>query len=565
MLKSTSKLPTVIPTTPYVITLQQAEKICSTTYVAGIDQLSQEALETEQHLKNLSPADVLMNEVKSFKVTEMPVFDAPEKTIQIEKNEKLLKKRTKIVPNVFLRNKNQDDTNLFNNKNITKTENSLKKNDSFQVEMPVLDATEKKTQTSENEKLLKKRTKILPKFFFSRKDAADSCSLINEEINETELVKTKSNCFQKSPEKNVLTAIFNDKVSANEVVYIDADVPGLDAPEKKTQTSENEKLLKKRTKILPKVFSSRKNAVDRCSLVNEEIRETELVNTKSNSFQKSLEKNVLTAVSNDKVSANEVVYIDADVPGLDAPEKKTQTSENEKLLKKRTKILPKVFSSRKVAVDSCSSLINKKVNEAEIVKTKSNSFQKSPENCTSTTVSMDKVFDPLSNKCNSIDLLSNKEVDKTENDVNNKSFQKSPEKNKLVDVSETNSMNKVESLDVDFPGMYVPEKKKHVRFNHQSEFEDKATEVVKTQKEKLMANNNDIHSDYSSQSDGEVSSKLTVSGKKVFRPNFELQRRKKRLSSFSAYSSCDEAEEEVQKKKKKKQVIIFFQFKKRML
>jgi len=58
--------------------------------------------------------------------------------------------------------------------------------------------------------------------------------------------------------------------------------------------------------------------------------------------------------------------------------------------------------------------------------------------------------------------------------------------------------------------------------------------------------------DYSSQSEGESSHSTTSlsKGKKVFKPNLGARRRK-RLSSFSAYSSCDEDEDDKQKRKSK--------------
>eukprot|EP00111_Clytia_hemisphaerica_P016225 TCONS_00047999-protein len=57
--------------------------------------------------------------------------------------------------------------------------------------------------------------------------------------------------------------------------------------------------------------------------------------------------------------------------------------------------------------------------------------------------------------------------------------------------------------------------------------------------------------DYSSQSEGETSHSTSLGkGKKTFKPNLGVRRRK-RLSSFSAYSSCDEEEDSKAKKKAK--------------
>ena len=63
--------------------------------------------------------------------------------------------------------------------------------------------------------------------------------------------------------------------------------------------------------------------------------------------------------------------------------------------------------------------------------------------------------------------------------------------------------------------------------------------------------------DYSSQSEGETSHSTSLGkGKKTFKPNLGVKRRK-RLSSFSAYSSCDDEEDEAKAKKKVKVSIYF--------
>lgn len=61
---------------------------------------------------------------------------------------------------------------------------------------------------------------------------------------------------------------------------------------------------------------------------------------------------------------------------------------------------------------------------------------------------------------------------------------------------------------------------------------------------------NDIPHD-NSQSDSEMSTKLNFAKKKSFQPNLGAKRRN-RLSSFSAYSSCDEDSENISTKRKKK-------------
>lgn len=65
--------------------------------------------------------------------------------------------------------------------------------------------------------------------------------------------------------------------------------------------------------------------------------------------------------------------------------------------------------------------------------------------------------------------------------------------------------------------------------------------------------------DYSSQSEGEYSHGIASRNKKVFKPNLGARRRK-RLSSFSAHSSCDEEEEKGAAKKLSKVRHIHFCF-----
>ncbi|XP_065659743.1 uncharacterized protein LOC101241459 isoform X4 [Hydra vulgaris] len=498
-------------------------------------------------------SDIFIKDFKPVKVGESIFLNDAEKTQKNtnEKVEKLLKKRVKIIPKVSSRNLSRPVDSLNCEMDLEKTilksellKNDLEKiieqpavsNDLFSTNNPLFVDNKPEEIHSEGEKKLNKRTKIVPNISLANKTKTLELStkLETNYFSEPVLKSEKSS-------GNLSDSIARNE-NLNEVINCQSKFP--DTLVTKNYYLTNEVVNKCDVTVAIKDNNLSNKAVNKCDNDTLEVKSDYMSNKVDNELNtgklKSKINNLENVNDSDEFSSIKVQLIDAEKL-IDLPEK-MEMKDSKKLLTKRIKRAPTACFRNKSQSKVDISITNDDVTKKTFLKSPEKSIIaiESLNNVTSEDVALKDVAskDVASKDVASKDVASK---DVATKDVASKDVES---KDVAIDVDFD-----VEGL-VDLTVLEGQDKKKHVRFNNHTNFEESHKANKEAEKENLK--DNETHSDYSSQSDGEVSSKLSISGKKVFRPNFEVQRRKKRLSSFSAYSSCDEDEDSSIKKKKKK-------------
>ncbi|XP_047143303.1 uncharacterized protein PF3D7_0207100 isoform X1 [Hydra vulgaris] len=555
-----------------IIASEQAEQICNTTYPKNITGMAQETPIKLSNEDTFLSSDIFIKDFKPVKVEQTTFLNDAEKTEKNtnEKVEKLLKKRVKIIPKVSSRNLSRPVDTLNCEMDLEKTilkselqKNDLKKiieqpavsNDNISTNKPLFVNNKPEEIRPEGEKKLNKRTRIVPNISLANKTKTLELSTKLETNYFSELV------LKSEKSSGNLSDFVSKNENLNEVINSQSKFP--DTLVEKNDHLNNKVVNECDVTVTIKNNNLNNKAVNECDNDTLEMKSDYMSNKVENELNTGKLKNKTNNVENvddsNEFSSIKVQLIEAEMV-INLPEK-MEIKDSKKLLTKRIKRAPTAClrnkSQSKVDISITNDDVTKKI------------FLKSPEK---SIIAIEPLNDVASKDLASEDVaskdvaskdLASKDVaskDLASKDVATKDVASKDVSSKDIASKDVNSKDVAIDVDFDVEGLVDltvlegQDKKKHVRFNSHTNFEDQSHKANKeAEKEKNQKDiNNETHSDYSSQSDGEVSSKLSISGKKVFKPNFEVQRRKKRLSSFSAYSSCDEDEDSSIKKKKKK-------------